>query len=115
VIGLHKTYPLERGASPKAWLREATSDLLPDFVLQRRKRGFSPPWREWGRALSLTFGDQLPDGYLVQTGVLRPEAATAQRRLLRSNLMGPDPLAGLSLSLENWCRHMITGSFQLGS
>jgi asparagine synthase (glutamine-hydrolysing) len=109
VIGLHKTYPLASGARPKEWFREAMSGLLPDFVLNRRKVGFSPPWRQWGRALADTYGDLLIDGYLVQHGVLRPETAIQQRADLYPRLTGPRPLASLSLSLESWCRQMDSG------
>jgi asparagine synthase (glutamine-hydrolysing) len=110
VIGLHKTYPLPADAQPKQWLREAVSGLLPDFVLNRRKVGFSPPWRQWGHALAEVYGDQLIDGYLVQNGVIRPEAAKQQRQDLYPRLSGPRPLAGLSLGLENWCRQMSAAS-----
>jgi asparagine synthase (glutamine-hydrolysing) len=106
VIGLHKTYPLADSARPKQWFREAVSGLVPDFVLNRRKVGFSPPWRQWGHALAEEFGDQLIDGYLVQNGIIRPEAAEQQRRDLSPRLSGPRPLAGFSLGLENWCRQM---------
>jgi len=106
VIGLHKTYPFAANASPKQWFRDALAGMLPDFVLDRRKRGFSPPWREWGGALAVTHGDQLIDGYLVQNGILRPETARKQRQDLFPHFSGPRPLAGLSLGLENWCRQM---------
>jgi len=106
VIGLHKSYAVSEQAVPKQWFRDAVSGLLPDFVLNRRKRGFSPPWRQWGLALATAHGDQLVDGYLVQNGVIRPEAARRQRHELYPRLSGPRPLASLSLGLENWCRQM---------
>jgi asparagine synthase (glutamine-hydrolysing) len=106
VIGLHKTYPVSPDAAPKQWFRDALGGLLPDFVLERRKRGFSPPWRQWGNALAISHGDQLIDGYLVQNGILRPEAARKQRQDLFPQMSGPRPLAGLSLGLEDWCRQM---------
>jgi len=110
VIGLHKTYPLARDARPKAWLREAMSGTLPEFVLNRRKSGFSPPWRQWGHALAVTHGEELIDGYLVQNGIIRPEVAEQQRRNLAPRFSGPRPMAGLSLALENWCRQMSSSS-----
>jgi asparagine synthase (glutamine-hydrolysing) len=110
VVGLHKTYPFSADAAPKQWFRDAASGLLPDFVLNRRKRGFSPPWRQWGLALANAYGDQLVDGYLVQNGILRPDVARLQRRELLPRLTGPRPLAGLSLGLENWCRQMSAAS-----
>ena len=109
VVGLHKTYPLGAEDRPKQWFRDALSGILPDFVLSRRKVGFSPPWREWGRALAVTYGEQLLDGYLVQTGVLRPEIAAKHQRDLFPRFTGPRPRAGLSLGLENWCRQMAAG------
>jgi asparagine synthase (glutamine-hydrolysing) len=112
VIGLHKTTPLDATRPSKQWLREAMGELLPDFVLSRRKRGFSPPGRQWVRALSAAFGQQLTDGYLVQAGIIRPEAASRQRKGLDSQFPGPQPFAGCSLVLENWCRHMSAGDFQ---
>jgi asparagine synthase (glutamine-hydrolysing) len=115
VIGLHKTYPLSRDARPKQWLRDAMSSVVPDFVLNRRKVGFSPPWRQWGHALAVTHGDQLIDGYLVQNGILRPETAKQHREALFPRFSGPQPMAGLSLGLENWCRQMSSGSVQSAS
>lgn len=109
VIGLHKTHALSADARPKQWFRDAIAGLVPEFVLNRRKRGFSPPWRQWGHALAVAHGDQLLDGYLVQHGIIRPEAAKQQRRDLYPRLSGPRPLAGLSMGLENWCRQMSSG------
>lgn len=109
VIGLHKSHTLPADAAPKQWFRDALEGLLPDFVMRRRKRGFSPPWRAWAREIADAFGDQLIDGYLVQNGVLRPEAAKRQRRGLYPPPTGPRPLAGSSLDLEIWCRQLSAG------
>jgi asparagine synthase (glutamine-hydrolysing) len=106
VIGLHKTYALAADARPKQWFRDAIKGLLPDFVLNRRKVGFSPPWRQWGQALAAAHGDELIDGYLVQEGILRPEIAKQLRADLYPRLSGPRPIAGWALGLENWCRQM---------
>lgn len=106
VVGLHKTHTIRREDRPKQWLRDAMQDTLPDSVLNRRKTGFSPPWRAWSRALALTHGEQLIDGYLVGHGVICAEAAQSLRRDLFPRIAGPRPLALLTLSLENWCRQM---------
>lgn len=110
VVGLHKSYPLTRQSTPKQWFREALAGLVPEFIMNRRKVGFSPPWRQWGEALATAYGDQLIDGYLVQTGVILPDAAVRQRRDLHPGVAGPRPLAGLALGLENWCRQMASSS-----
>ena len=107
VVGLSKVHPGMASAHPKKWLREAVQGIVPDFVMARRKRGFSPPWRPWNKALSDAYGDQLLDGYLVQHGVITPEAARRERQRLNPNPMGlPALVAGKTLVLENWCRQM---------
>jgi asparagine synthase (glutamine-hydrolysing) len=106
VIGLHKTYAFSGDTKPKQWLRDAVSGIVPDFVLNRRKVGFSPPWRQWGNAIAVSHGGQLIDGYLVQHGIISPSVAVQQRENLLPRLSGPSPLASLSLGLENWCRQL---------
>jgi asparagine synthase (glutamine-hydrolysing) len=106
VIGLHKAHPVTQ-PQHKRWLQDAVRDIVPPFVMSRRKRGFGPPWRSWRKALSEAYGDQLVDGYLVQSGVLSSEAAREQRRRLSPMpWAGPDVIAGRSLTLENWCRQL---------
>jgi asparagine synthase (glutamine-hydrolysing) len=106
VIGLLKTHPVTQ-PQHKKWLKDAVRDIVPPFVTSRRKRGFSPPWRSWSKALAEAYGDQLIDGYLVQHGVLQADAAREQRhRLSPTAWGGPDVIAGRSLVLENWCRQM---------
>ena len=107
VVGLSKAHPGEASAQPKKWLRDAVQGIVPDFVMTRRKRGFSPPWRTWNKALSNAYGDQLLDGYLVQHGVITPKAARYERQRLNPHPLGmPALLSGKTLVLENWCRQM---------
>jgi asparagine synthase (glutamine-hydrolysing) len=106
VIGLRKTYR-DLELSPKQWLRDAVRNVIPGFVLSRRKRGFTPPWRKWARACARAFGDLLPGGYLVQQGILRPEAARRMAQQLAPSTWGmPDLTADHCLALEMWCRQM---------
>jgi asparagine synthase (glutamine-hydrolysing) len=106
VIGLHKGQPGAVALEPKQWLRSAVSDLLPDFVLNRRKTGFSPPWRQWGEALAAHYGTQLLDGYLVQNGVIPAQVARQLHEELVPRISGTGILATLTLGLENWCRQL---------
>lgn len=102
VIGLRKTCS-DRNLPPKAWLKEAMQGFLPDWVMNRPKRGFSPPVREWTARLFETYGSNLRDGYLVQAGILKPGA----ERYLAGDLSQSDLTAILSfraLVLEMWCR-----------
>lgn len=107
IIGLRKTRS-DVSLPPKTWLRDAVRDLLPARVLDRPKRGFAPPTREWHDALFAAYGDQLRDGYLMQTGVLRPESAA---RLARGEFPEglTSPLSFKALVLEQWCRAMSGG------
>ncbi len=106
VIGLRKNRS-DADLPPKYWLREAVKDVLPSWVLQRPKRGFAPPTREWHEAIFAAYGDSLKDGYLVDTGVLSGKAGMD---LAKGEF--PDgsisPLSFKGLVLEQWCRQMIT-------
>jgi len=88
---------------PKAWLRGAVAELLPEAVLRRPKRPFTPPVHRWHAALQRAYGRMLPDGTLVSMGVLRREAA---ERLAAAPFPpeGGSPLSFKALVLEAWCR-----------
>ncbi len=104
VIGLRKMQSDSRNP-PKSWLKAAISDLLPDWVMSRPKRGFSPPVMEWHREIFKVHGANLADGYLQQHGVLNPESAQrlAQGEFPQNAIT---PLSFKALVLEMWCRRM---------
>ena len=104
VIGLRKAHS-DVNQAPKAWFKAALKDVLPDDVINRRKRGFSPPVMEWHRALFAAHGASLADGYLLEHEVLTAESAQA----LASGPFPSDsttPLSFKALVLEQWCRRM---------
>lgn len=105
VIGLRKFHS-DVGEPPKAWFKAAIKDLLPDWVIRRPKRGFSPPMVEWHRALFAAFGHHLADGYLVQQHILNPAVA---RELSTGTfpVNATTPLSFKALVLEYWCRKML--------
>jgi asparagine synthase (glutamine-hydrolysing) len=104
IIGLRKRES-DRNFEPKQWLKEAVADLLPSWVLNRPKRGFTPPVRIWHRMLFARYGHLLQDGYLVKAGVLKPEKAAEL-------VCGPYPddvivpISFKALVLEVWCLKM---------
>ncbi|HEX8734979.1 MAG TPA: asparagine synthase (glutamine-hydrolyzing) [Pyrinomonadaceae bacterium] len=104
VIGLRKTQS-DSQLPPKHWLREAVKDVVPEWVLNRPKRGFAPPVREWHAALFAAYGDSLRDGYLVRSEVLNREGAA---RLAAGEFPpgATSPLSFKALVLEQWCRQM---------
>ncbi|HEX7830404.1 MAG TPA: asparagine synthase (glutamine-hydrolyzing) [Thermoanaerobaculia bacterium] len=104
VVGLRK-HRSDLRLPPKTWLREVAREFLPDSVLNRPKRGFAPPTRQWHDAIFAAHGTSLLDGALVEEGVLRAESAAAFAR-------GPfpdratAPLSFKALVLEQWLRQM---------
>lgn len=102
IIGLRKNYPDHR-EPPKAWLRRAFSELLPESIVERKKQPFEAPLRDWHRRLFDAYGDLLADGNLVELGVLRPEAA---RYLAEGHFPegAGSTLSFKALVLELWCR-----------
>jgi asparagine synthase (glutamine-hydrolysing) len=106
IVGLRKTQ-LDTKLLPKHWLREAVKDVLPDWVLNRPKRGFAPPTRQWHDALFDAYGDSLRGGYLVESGVLSHESGLllAQGEFPAEAV---SPLSFKALVLEQWCRQMLS-------
>jgi asparagine synthase (glutamine-hydrolysing) len=102
IIGLRKARTDAR-LPPKHWLKEAARGVVPDWVLNRPKRGFAPPTREWHDALFKAYGNSLIDGFLVEAEILKPESG----RLLSKGEFPPEavcPLSFKALVLEQWCR-----------
>lgn len=107
VIGLRKTHQTnpDYRRFPKPWLREAMKGILPDFIMERPKRGFSPPVMEWHEALFKSYGAYLDGGCLVQAGVLTERAGA----MLASGVFPRGaicPISFKALVLEIWCRQM---------
>ncbi|MDN5940325.1 MAG: asparagine synthase (glutamine-hydrolyzing) [Nitrospira sp.] len=104
VIGLRKASP-DHTLPPKAWFRAAIKDVVPDWVMHRPKRGFTPPLREWHQAVFAAHGSKLDNGFLVSAGVLRSSSG-------RNLAKGPyptdagAPVSFKALTLELWCRQM---------
>ena len=105
VVGLRKTSP-DWNAGSKRWLAQAAASRVPRDVFERRKRGFTPPWRDWTRAIFAAHGRDLEDGVLVTLGVL---GSTEAQRLSRAPIGAsgrPRALAMPLLMLEHWARSL---------
>jgi len=92
----------------KARFREALCGVLPPEVLNRPKRGFTPPVVEWLRAVVARHGGQLAEGPLVSAGLLDPAGVRQmlERALGRS---GPDLFMAYKLVLlENWVSGVVS-------
>lgn len=101
-VGLRKANPDDH-LPPKHHFRKALEGLVPDWVLNRPKRGFAPPFGEWLPALTAAYTHSLEDGYLVGHGILEREAAGWLSDHHPRLSMWPD-IFYRCLALEFWCR-----------
>jgi asparagine synthase (glutamine-hydrolysing) len=91
---------------PKSRLRRIARDFLPEDIVNRPKRGFTPPVRDWLREIWKSNRDALDGQALVSLAGL-PERPT--RRLLASPTTRLGRINQLSLrllTLELWMRSM---------
>jgi asparagine synthase (glutamine-hydrolysing) len=72
-VGLRKAHPDDH-LEPKAHLKKALATLLPDWVMNRPKSGFTPPTKQWMPALQSEYGNTLQNGILVSRGILDRQA-----------------------------------------
>lgn len=107
VIGLRKCYK-DFMLEPKAWLKEALKGLLPDFIINRPKKGFQPPVHEWYRNVFACYGKALVDGYLVNAGIFKSEKAIELSLGIFTE--GVSPLSFKALILELWSRMLLQKS-----
>lgn len=104
VLGLRKRNP-DQHLEPKAWFRDVIKEYLPEWILNRPKTGFSPPSSLWMNVLREKYGQSLLDGYLVENGVLKPDAV---KKMIKphSQLTAWPVTLYKALVLEFWARGM---------
>ncbi len=101
VYRLPLTHKLD-GERTKAVLRDAVSDLVPDWVMQRPKQGFGAPVHDW---LGLRFGELLRE--LTADGELDPHID----RAATLDLIDREPAAAWPvLNFALWHRSWIEGA-----
>ena len=87
----------------KQWLSEGARSMVPQEVFERRKRGFTPPWRSWSKAIFEQYGRDLCRGTLYEAGILRDLTAP----VTPIDALGrPRELLMPALILEEWARGM---------
>jgi asparagine synthase (glutamine-hydrolysing) len=75
VTGLRKTHFGDFRLGYKKWFIDAMKGVLPDDVLTREKRGFTPPCEEWFKAIVKRFGNMCDEGGMLSSlGIMRPKA-----------------------------------------
>lgn len=70
-VAIRRKWP-DHSLGHKARLKEALVGILPPAILNRPKRGFTPPVAEWFRGVVARHGGCLPAGELVSSGILDP-------------------------------------------
>lgn len=107
IIGLRKANR-DDYLPTKYWLKESVRDLLGDEIIDRPKRGFSPPVPRWQKELRLAYGDLLREGYLREKGILTRKGVD---QLTRSDIPNgaEATISRLALTLELWTRGVILG------
>lgn len=104
VMGLRMRSEDWRGA-PKQWLVDATRDLLPAEIFERRKRGFTTPWKRWLQAIAGRHGFHLRDGELMRAGFISDHGADVLANPIDA-LGRPRALSLQAMVLEEWARGM---------
>jgi asparagine synthase (glutamine-hydrolysing) len=99
-----------RGGRLKHVMKEALRGVLPDDILERRKRGVGAPWGAWlRRELAPMLRDALSRETIERRGWFRyPEVAKLIADHDASRIDGTDRLLAL-LNLELWARLYLDG------
>lgn len=105
VVGIRKSHP-DHSDPPKNLLRKAASNFLPDWVMNRRKRGFSPPVGTWLHGIHSKHNDKLGGGFLVTAGFLDRDSVNKLARNPFKNAALGDFWFSL-IVLETWCRELL--------
>ncbi len=103
VLGMRKNDSTDYVRGYKYDLIEATKDIIPEEILARKKRGFSPPSTEWLHAIIEKHGRSLTEGELVKRGIIRKEYMSRALADSRSQ----SQFLYSALVLETWMRSYI--------
>lgn len=94
-----------RGTAGKKIFRESVADIVPDFVLRRRKSGFGLPIRSWvGGKLAPIFDDTLSPDSVTRRGIFQPNAVSRIRSLTSAGLGDSAYTLFALMWIERWCR-----------
>lgn len=92
--------------SPKARMREVARAYLPSDVIDRPKRGFTPPVRDWIRAIWRENSQVLDASACIDMAGLPPKATTAWLRSPVYRTGRVNQVALRLLTLELWLRSL---------
>lgn len=104
IIGLRKNYR-DENLPEKYYLKQALKDIVPQEILNRPKRGFSPPATRWQQKIRQKYGHLLNNGILVKNNIITKDAA---ERLGRPDISNGSEavMSRLAIILELWFREL---------
>ncbi len=103
VTGLRRGGLNDWSKAHKWLLIEAIREWLPPEILQRQKRGFTPPVAQWMNAVTRRFGSLVEGGVLQRGGILSEQASEAVNRTR------PAGFSYRLTLLEVWARLFVDG------
>lgn len=90
----------------KYYFKKAMEGILPNDVMQRPKRGFTPPVGVWISGIIKKYSKLLKDGFLVKEGILDKNKINFSQKILS---VIPTYTAYQLLVLELWGRQYVYG------
>jgi asparagine synthase (glutamine-hydrolysing) len=93
---------------PKYYFKKAMKGVVPDEVLRRKKRGFTPPVAEWVKAINDKYIGYLSNGFLVKNNILDRRKVAVLIKTWKTLPMYWYPVYQTIL-LEIWGREFVFG------
>ena len=93
---------------PKYYFKKAMKGILPNEVMKREKRGFTPPVGEWVKGINERYVHLLADGFLVKKKILDERKTRMLIKTWKTLPMYWYPIYQIIL-LEIWGRQFVLG------
>ena len=109
VIGLRKGGCLgnDHELKEKFYFKNSVKNILPGYILKRKKRGFSPPAKKWFKSIFKNHGHLLKNGYLNKFGILNEINSLKLERgpKFYESIFTNTPISFKFLILEIWFKN----------
>jgi asparagine synthase (glutamine-hydrolysing) len=93
---------------PKYYFKKAMKGILPNEVIKREKRGFTPPVGEWVKGINEKYIHLLSDGFLTKKNILDKKKISVLIKTWKTLPMYWYPIYQIIL-LEIWGREFVLG------
>ncbi|MEK7519661.1 MAG: asparagine synthase (glutamine-hydrolyzing) [Patescibacteria group bacterium] len=103
VLAARASGATDRFLAPKQWLTDAVRNILPPEIIQRKKRGFTPPTGTWIAHVVEKNRERILDGYLVRNNILNK----AFLEQMLGNIKVHRDFLYKTVVLETWLAHYL--------